>query len=175
MRCIQRVGGVAILLGAMGVAAHAAAADAPFRAGATPPYGEMRLTLEGVAGNGNYTSHFEQSSMVWSGRTVDLWIFLTLNPSLGVPDLGAWRQIRIDCDARARMIGSDFPVDASGALMQESTASRQPMSPIVPDSMDESFARILCDGHSFNFDTAVSGDVPSAAAQGHAELERTFP
>jgi ABC-type methionine transport system ATPase subunit len=41
--------------------------------------------------------------------------------------------------------------------------------------MDEFLVRILCDGHTFALDPAVTTDVMSAAAQGQAALKITPP
>ncbi len=151
------------------------AAEAPFRAGVTPPYGDIQLSLDAVAAGGNFTAHIEKSSIFWSGRTVDFWILVTLQPDLSLVELGAWRQMRIDCDARTRMVGSEFPLDKAGNLLQEDTYAHRPVEPVNPNTMDEFLLQILCEGRSFDLDPAVTTDILSAAAQGQAVLQERFP
>jgi len=155
------------------IPAHAA--EAPFRAGAAPPDGAIELILDALSATGNFSGHIERTSLVWNGRVVDFWILITLQLDLSAVELGVWRQMRIDCDARARMAGSEFPLDKSGNLMGEDTLARRPMEPVNPGTMDEFLVEALCDGRSFALDPAVMTDVMSAAVQGHAELERAFP
>lgn len=142
---------------------------APAHAQTTPPTGVLDLQL--TTANPRFAMFFQRPSIRWTGRTVQLWIFMALPESSA--GFGGWYQQTIDCTGRTIAASAIWPVTKAQAVGSALSGTEKPTAPITPNSMDESISKALCDGADFKFSKPPATDVKTAWDQAQ-ELFRSM-